>query len=487
MGRSSKLIAVIAGVVVVAVLSLAFASSGVREDDHDRNIAQPEELFLDLEIQAAYNDDDIFWRFSWETDTPHFYHDYLVYEGGEWVRYGQSPIGTDPHHTYEDRLTFLLDDGSVDLFSEYGGFMTVVADGGRFMREEADPDEVEEVLGEGRSDVRKFLPGTREDPMDWRTVLDDDEIAELRESGYFLDLWHWRAHRSNPIGWADDQLVLDYRLGDDGQSPYSTNWDDETEQPQFMFDPDETGQHAMEWDRVLNLEYTQDDFYYLSEDFAVDFDPDHDWQEGDVIPRRLLREPEGSRGVIFAQGIAQDGGWELELQRALDTGYPEDDKILEEFGRYDVAFAIHANATGSRWHYIGMPMTLGLQRDADIEAVHFEGEQPPWQDIEPVTETLFYPGMIGWDHLTDGDAHAGAGAMQGGTPFSVAHDIEDMAYYALESEFRPEIKTQWVWTGLVWILFIIAASVAVIRLGRNVDPPEQAFASTGTNETEEGA
>ena len=465
MGRSSKLIAVVAGVVVVAVLSLAFASTGVRVDDHDRNIDQPEELFLDLEIQAAYNDDDIFWRFTWETDTPHFYHDYLVYEGGEWVRYGQSPIGTDPHHTYEDRLTFLLDDGSVDQFSEYGGFMTVVADGGRFMPEEADPEEVEEILGEGRDDVRKFLPGTREDPSDWRTVRDDDEIAALRESGYFLDLWHWRAHRSNPIGWSDDQLVLDYRLGDDGQSPYATNWDDETEQPEFMFDPDATGQHAMDWDRVLNMEYSQDDYYYLSEEIAVPFDPDHDWQEGDTIPRRLLREPDEARGVIFAQGIATNGEWNLDLRRALDTGYPLDDKPLSHLGLYDVAFAVHANATGSRWHHVSFPYTLGLSRDAQIEATRFDGGQPPWDDLDWTTITLFYPGQTGYNHAASDD-HAGADEVHERVGIRAGHSEEQLAHYVLEDEFRSEIRTQWYFTAVAWIFFVIATTAAVAMLTR---------------------
>lgn len=483
MGVPAKLAIVIATVIVVMGLSLVFASQGVRDDDHDRNIEQPEQLFLDLEARAAYNDEDIFWRFEWETETPHFYHDYLVYEGGEWVRYGSSMVGTQPEGVYEDRLTFLLDDGSVDDFEEYGGFMTIVADGGRFMPDEADPEEVEEILGEGRDDVRKFLPGTREDPSDWRTVRSDDELEQLREAGYFLDLWHWRAHRSNPIGWSDDQLVFDYRLGDDGEAPYTTNWDDETELPEYMFDPDVAGQHAMDWDRVLDMDYGQDDHYYLAEDEnAVSFDPDHDWQEGDVIPRRLLQEPEGSRGQIFAQGIAQNGTWQLELQRALDTGYPLDDKTLEEYGQYDVAFAVHAYATGSRWHYIGMPETLGLGRDADIEAVRFDGEQPPWDEIEPTTRTLFYPGAIGWDHLTDRSAHVGADDMEGGTPFSVAHDIEDMAYYALESEFRDDIVNRWLVTGALWVLFIIAGSVAYIRVARRADDAEPATTGAATEE-----
>jgi len=190
----------------------------------------------------------------------------------------------------------LVDDGSVDGFREYGGYMTITDNEMRFYTDDADPDEVESILGEGRDDVRKFLPETRTDQDDWRTLRDDDELEHMREEGYFLDLWHWRAYRSNPIGWSDDQLVFDYRISDEGVGPWFTNWDDDTGAPQYMFDPDATGQYAMEWDRVLDLDYTQDDYYYLSDDIIVPFDQDRDWQEDDVIPRRILREPEGSRG-----------------------------------------------------------------------------------------------------------------------------------------------------------------------------------------------
>ncbi len=489
MGRSSKLIAVIAGVVVVAVISLAFASTGVRDGaEGPYGTVQPEaeELFLDLDVQAAYNDEDVFFRFGWDTDSPSINHDFLVYEGGEWVRYGGEPDGSGLPMD-EDRVTFLLDDGSVDGFEQYGGFMTVFSFTRAMGPEDQDEGEVEAVFGEGTDDLRKMLPDTMEDQTDWRTRRSDEELGELQGAGYFLDLWHWRGHRSNPIGFSDSQYVLDHRISDDGDGVHSTNFDDDTETPEFMFDPDATGQYAMDWDRVLALEYTQDDPYFLSPENSVPFDPDHDWQEGDAIPRRFLSEPDGARGEIFAQGIATDDRWQVELQRALDTGADGEQKVLEEFGRYDLAPAVHSGFTGNRWHFIGMPMSLGLGRDADIEAQRFDGDQPDWDAIEPVTTTLFYPGVIAWDYLSDPDAHAGAGAMQGGTPFSVAHDIEDMAYYALESEFRPEIISQWVWTGLVWILFIVAASIAVIRLGRNLDPPDRARASAGTDQTEEGA
>ena len=465
MGAAPRIVGVAVAIAVVAALSLGFASTGVVGDDHENNLAIPDELTMDLDMKVAYNDDEIFWRFRWDTDTPHFYHDYLVYQDGEWVRYGRSPVGSDPHGVYEDRLTMLVDDGSVDGFAQYGGYMTVTDNEMRFYSDEADPDEVEEILGEGRSDVRKFLPETRTDIDDWRTRRSEDELTELREAGYFLDLWHWRAHRSNPIGWADDQLVFDYRLSDEGTGPFTTNFDDDAETPAFMFDPDATGQHAMDWDRVLDMDYTQDDYYYLSEDIAVPFDPDHDWQEGDVIPRRLLREPDGARGVIFAQGIATNGEWNLDLRRALDTGYPLDDKALSHLGLYDIAFAIHANASGSRWHYVSFPFTLGLSRDAQIEATRFGGEQPPWDDLDWTTITLFYPGQTGYNHAASDD-HAGADEVHERVGIRAGHSEEQLAHYVLEDEFRSEIRTQWYFTAAAWIFFVMATTAAVAMLTR---------------------
>ncbi len=79
--RNPRIIAVAAIIALVAGLSLGFASTGVIENDHDRNIDIPNELTMELDLMVAYNDDDIFFRYQWDTDTPHFYHDYLVYEG----------------------------------------------------------------------------------------------------------------------------------------------------------------------------------------------------------------------------------------------------------------------------------------------------------------------------------------------------------------------------------------------------------------------
>jgi len=468
MNLSPRLAAIVAGAAVVTAVSLVFASQGVRNGPSGPfGTVQPEEdeLLLDLDIQAAYDDQDIVFRFSWDSDAPSLYHDYLVYEGGEWVRYGGESDGS-AFPLNEDRVTFLLDDGSIDGFEHYGGFMTVYSFTRYMSPEDVPEEEVDAVLGEGTEDLRKMLPDSMEDPTDWRTQRDEDELADLQNAGYFLDLWHWRSHRSNPIGWSDDQWVLDARNNDEGSGVASTNWDGDLEQPQWMFDPDQTGQYAMSWDRIQTLDYTMDDPYYLSEFNSVPFDPDHEWQDGDAIPRRFLSEPEGSRAAIFSQATIDNGRWTVELRRALDTGSPQDDKILEEFGRYDLAPAVHAGATAGRWHYVGMPVTLGLGRSADVEAVRFSGDSPDWSTIEPATVTLFYPGVIGWDYITDRQSHSGADAVNENRSFYEAHTEDKMAFYGLESEFRDEIISQWFLTTIVWTLFILAVTIAFVPLAR---------------------
>ena len=110
----------------------------------------------------------------------------------------------------------LVDDGSVPEFARYGGYIAI-GDRMRFFTNEAKAAEVRAhpYLGAKRNqtEVRKYLPATRKDINDWASVVPEQELAALRKGGYFLDLWHWRAHRSNPIGASDDEYVFDVRGG----------------------------------------------------------------------------------------------------------------------------------------------------------------------------------------------------------------------------------------------------------------------------------
>lgn len=443
--------------------------TGIVQDDPARRIHIPDALTMPLQVKAAYDGERMFFRYRWPAEQPHIYHDMLRYEGGQWKRIGDSTVGPQPQGIYEDRVSMLVDDGSVPEFDRYGGYATV-GDNMRFFTNQASKEEVQAhpYLGQkkGKSDVRKFLPETRENPGDWSSVVTEEQLASLREAGYFLDFWHWRAHRSNPIGKSDDQYVAEYRYGDKGDGVYTTNWDKENERPKWMFNPEETGFRALRWEDLEAHRLGFDDVYYLRKDTAVAFDPDHDWQEGDTIPRRALRPGTGSHADIDVAGKARwkDGWWDVTLVRAMDTGQP-DDKTFRHKGIYWAGIAVHRNATGSRWHYVSLPMTIGLERQADVRAVRFQGEAPTWKQSWREA-TLFYPGQVGWPLLT-GAAHAGADRVAEGVPVHARHTPEQLAHYGVEMEFNDRIIGNWLWTTIAGVLLILGLGVALIRLVRS--------------------
>ena len=379
-------------------------SSPPLAQDESRNLYIPpqDQLVRTLRVSAVYNDTHVQIRYEFPTEEPSWYHDYFIYEGGEWVRYGSGPVGPQEHGLYEDRISVAIDAGNIEGYETYGGFL-ISHPGIRSRTDEIGRDEVvgHPHLGDrlGETDVRKFLAGSRYDTSDeniWRRVRTEEELNRLREEGRFLDTWQWRAHRSNPHGYADNGYVLDYRFSAEGRGMYTTNWVDEHERPRWMFDPEKVGFSALEKERLLARDYGQDDIYYLKDDFAVPLDPDHDWQEGDVIPRRILREPTGSRGSLRADGRWKDGAWRVAVTRSLESPNPLDSHEIKPGEVYNVQFAVHTGQMGARWHYVSMPLVLGFDSGGDgvhVEAVRSEegdlrDENAPWHEVP-----LFYPGQ----------------------------------------------------------------------------------------------
>jgi hypothetical protein len=410
----------------------------------------------------------MFFRYRWPARQPSIYHDMIKFEGGKWVRYGASVAGPQPQGIYEDRVTMLVDDGSVPEFARYGGYITV-GDRMRFFTNEAKANEVRAhpYLGQKKkqTEVGKHLPATRSDINDWKSVVPEEHLASLRKAGYFLDLWHWRAHRANPIDASDDQFVFEARYGDAGKGPFATNWDSAKQQPQFMLDPQKNGgSPALKWDDLIQRKLGFDDVYFISDTNSVPFDAAHAWKDGDTIPRRLLRKTEGSRGDIKVASKARwkDGYWDVTLARAMDTGSPADDKILVDRRVYDVAFAVHRDALGSRWHYVSLPKTLGLGREANMVAVRFDGSEPKW-DQAWSNVVLFYPGQVSWPHLNSAK-HAGAKDIKAGVPVKARHSEIQLAHYGVEREFADAIRQQWLFTMLAGVLLIAAFGVALTGL-----------------------
>jgi hypothetical protein len=453
--RRRTAVALVAGLFTAALfLSLLMHTTGVVRNDPERNIWIPRELTMPLELKVAYDDERVFFQYRWPSQRPHVYTELLRYTGGKWSRMLHSPVGPEPDGVWEDRLAMMLDDGSVPEFQRYGGYITVGANMRDFTN--ADPPGKD-------AHRRKYLPATRSDPNDWYAIVDAETLARQREAGYFLDFWHWRAHVSNPMGVSDDQHVAWYRLYDSGAGAFFTNWDQAEQQPRYMFDPDRAGINALRWEEVTHGQVPTK-VYYLAEDAALPFDPAREWREGDVIPGNVLRKPGGSRASIRVDGEGRwaDGHWQVTLVRALDTGYPLEDKILRDQGVYDIALSVHRDSKASRWHYVSMPVQIGLGRKADLVATRFSGSAPDWGRIEPHKVTLFYPGQVSWPRLTSA-IHAGSPYIAKGVPVKFRHKEAQLAQYGVEIEFEQEIRWQW-WLSMIMGLLLVVSFVFSISI-----------------------
>lgn len=449
--RRRTAVVVVAGIFSASLfLAVVTHNTGVIRDDPERNIWIPRELTMPLQLQVAYDEEQIFFRYRWPAKRPHVYTDMLRFSDGQWQRKLHSPVGPEPDGVYEDRLTMMVDDGSVPEFQRYGGYITVGAN----MRDFADAGP-----NAGRDDAhrRKYLPATRSDPNDWYSIVDQETLAAQRDAGYFLDLWHWRAHLSNPLGWSDDQHIAWYRLYDSGDGPFFSNWNGAAEQPRFMFDPADGGSAALRWEDVTAGRVGVNAPYYLAEDVAIPFDPDREWREGDVIPGQVLREPSGSRATIRVQGEGRwaDGYWDVTLVRKLDTGDPLEDKILQDQGVYTIALSVHRDAKASRWHYVSMPVQVGLGRNGEVVASRFSGDGPDWSQVDVHDVKLFYPGQVNWPRLTS-KIHAGAQYIAKGVPVKYRHKEEQLAQYGVEVEFEKELTRQWWLSMIAGVLLIIS-------------------------------
>ncbi len=445
------IVLLIAAFVVVGNTNNLPASTG-ETDDMPYDV--PDESTRDMDFQIAHNNEEIFMRFEWDREDPDWYHQYFVYEDGEWTRLDEF---------YEDRLSILLDDGSVQGFEGWGGWITA-HEGMRDMFE-LPGEEVEEGIGEG--DLRKYIPQSREGDewweAPWDEVVSEEEIEDMYDEKEFLDLWHVRTHRSVPIREGDSQHVIDYRRGDNGTGPFRTRdlgEDDMGDQPDYMYDTDIVEDGAIDVEDLREQNLPQDQFFdeyydedehewthpedpfYIHEDWLEDFDEDVAEWEGAVIPRRILQETEGSRGVLESNAWHEDTTWTAEISRELDTDY-EDDNVIGEDVDNSIAFGIHDSA-GTRFHFTSFPYNLELgdefevieeEGEATIVSEYLgEGEEPDWDEDDwdeeigdgEETITLPYPGLTSWQWVT--------GHLQ-----ALGHDLaEDSLWDAFPGPHGPE-------------------------------------------------
>jgi hypothetical protein len=336
---------------------------------------------IDLAVQAAHDAEYVYLRFQWKTNMSREgrMHDYVRFDGKQWKWYGhdrndKSVRSGEQPPLYEDRFSIMIDDGKVPRFAQQGCWLTC-HDGMRDTRNQVVGDRVKKhpLIGDAglkESDIRKYLAQTRTDPAaSWDKTRSKEEIAKLKSEGVFLDLMQWRAARSAPVGMADDGYVLEYRNFDSGKNPFSWNMDRKTMTPLYMFDTAKVGFKALRAEDIGNADKPA---AVVKEENAVPFDAKAAWKAGDILPGRLVSRADAKGSAAdndAAHGTWKDGTYTLVWRRKLDTGHPEDDKIMKVGGKYTVSFAIHDDNVTTRFHHVSFPLTLGIGVDADVNAV----------------------------------------------------------------------------------------------------------------------
>jgi hypothetical protein len=168
---------------------------------------------------------------------------------------------------------------------------------------------------------------------------------------------------------ADDGYVLEYRLFDAGANPFASNIDGKTKLPKFMFDSAKTGFKALRAEDIGNAAKPA---AVVREENAAPFDPNAGWKEGDILPGRLISRADAKGSAAdndYAKGTWKDGAYTVLWRRKLDTGHPEDDKIMKVGGVYTVGLAVHDDNVTTRYHFVSFPLTLGIGAEANIKAV----------------------------------------------------------------------------------------------------------------------
>jgi len=331
-----------------------------------------------LTIRATFDAQFIYFRLQWGAPDPSVTHTLWRYDGKKWVRAGGPKPdvlkkGIAP--SYEDRVAVLI--GERDSVPAYDGAKVTFSQAGCFITchnsMRAMPKEPTKATlkahpywgdaGKKRDDIRKYLLITRtgqDEAGAWDKVKSPAELEQLRQAGRFLDLWQWRAARSNPLGYAGDDWVFDYRWFDKGQNMFTSPGE-----PKWMYDRAKMGFVAIPEAKLREI---LDKFPLVIGRNAVALDPKTPFKEGDLLPHPVLQEPTESVADVIANGTWRDGRWTVELRRKLNTGNP-DDKVLAAGKVYDIGFSVFEDRVSNRRHHVTLPpLTLGIGVPADITA-----------------------------------------------------------------------------------------------------------------------
>ncbi len=128
------------------------------------------------------------------------------------------------------------------------------------------------------------------------------------------DSWHWKAARTNPAGYTDDQR---WSTLTDPADPESSRPNDAKDSGGYADNVNDDGSGPL----YMSSKGTKEQFIMAGDEVDIDTAA---LAAGDVIPGYVLAKAVGSRGDIEANGVWQDGTWVLVQRRALNTTHVDD-------------------------------------------------------------------------------------------------------------------------------------------------------------------
>ena len=255
-----------------------------------------------VSTKAVYTGDSIYFLFRWNDPTLSVTKGAWKYDGENWTQIKSN----------EDRIALLFEINRINMFATKG--CAVVCH-----------------VPEGAPNAKDGKFGT----------------SSAAEKG---DLWHWKAARSDPAGFADDTWVTVIsekkggRKSDAGGGGDKKNMTQDKSKPMYSLAPGkQLGKHGI----------------LLAAD-AVEITDHSTFKPGDVVTYRMPKVPAGSRADIKAISRHEGGVWTVMLSRKLDTGN-DDDVAFNPRKKYSFALALFDDS-GDEDSYDSEVLTLEFGR-----------------------------------------------------------------------------------------------------------------------------
>jgi len=255
---------------------------------------------IDLKTKSVYTKDEIFFRFEWPDPDKSMQKNAWKFSSGKWNKIKAN----------EDRLGLVFEINRIDKFATKGCA----------------------VLCHNESKNEK----------DWYYA-----VSSPKEKA---DMWHWKAVRSNPVGYTEDGYVTTNpskepekgRKRDAGSGTKAkSNRTKDKSKPAYMQNPSKSA--------------TIPGTLLVSE--AVEIKNHANFNEGDELPGYMLNTAwKDSFADVKTKGVWANGKWTVMMSRKLNTGY-DDDIQFNTRKKYPFSLAAFNNS-GEHDSYNAEPLRL---------------------------------------------------------------------------------------------------------------------------------